>query len=297
VGHEFRPGSEGLTIAGQFTYAWTEPDLGPGGPEIKARTLYAGLSARYPVERTQGANLWLGAGFDYVDQDVDLVAPATVLSRDKLRIVWLRADYDAVDLRSRRPAWRLGGTFELRRGIDVFNTRRNCGTVACAVPGDPTATVVRASAEGELALGPDVALAVLPRGQYAFDPLASFEKFTAGNYTVGRGFDPGTLTGDSGVGVSVELRGPRFKPFATFEGRVQPYVFADAAWVWNRDDLVSGSERLTSAGGGLRAALGDRFRLDAMLAVPLERAGLQTKRHDPRFLISLTTRLLPWRTN
>ena len=37
--------------------------------------------------------------------------------------------------------------------------------------------------------------------------------------------------------------------------------------------------------------------VDATLAVPLERAGLQTKRHAPRFLITFTTRLLPWRTN
>jgi hemolysin activation/secretion protein len=140
---------------------------------------------------------------------------------------------------------------------------------------------------------------VLPRAQYAFDPLLSFEEFTGGNYTVGRGYDPGAILGDHGVGVSAELRGPRYKVFEDRELRVQPYAFGDAAWTWNKG--TDPDDRLFSAGGGLRAELGDRFRLDATLAVPLERTEsqrqLQMKRGDPRFLITFTTRLLPWRTN
>ena len=38
----------------------------------------------------------------------------------------------------------------------------------------------------------------------------------------------------------------------------------------------------------------DRFRLDLALAIPTEKAGLQTKRGDPRVLLTLTTRLVPW---
>ncbi|NQX94597.1 MAG: hypothetical protein HRT64_06720 [Erythrobacter sp.] len=49
VAHEFRPGSDGLTVSGQFTYAWTAPDLGTaaavGVPQadLQAETLFAGL--------------------------------------------------------------------------------------------------------------------------------------------------------------------------------------------------------------------------------------------------------------
>jgi hemolysin activation/secretion protein len=155
--------------------------------------------------------------------------------------------------------------------------------------------VVHFSGVGEFALGRDFALAIMPRAQYAFDPLLSFEEFTAGNYTVGRGYDPGVILGDSGVGLSAELRGPRLKVSDTSEFRIQPYVFGDVARVWNKGP--GGEDHLSSAGGGLRAGLGDRFQLDATVAVPLERAGLQTKRGDARFLLTLTTRLLPWRTN
>jgi len=50
-----------------------------------------------------------------------------------------------------------------------------------------------------------------------------------------------------------------------------------------------------SAGGGVRAEFGGRFRLDAALAVPLEKAGLEHKKGDARFLVTLTSRILPWR--
>ncbi len=303
LGHEFRPGGEGLTVGGQFTYAWTKPDLGPAaaaGPALKARTLFAQVYARYPLKRSQGSNLWLGGGFDFIDQDVDLIGK---LTRDKLRLAWLRADFDAVDLRSARPRWRAGAAVELRRGLDVFNASPNCRGVACPgtitppsrLDGDPTATVVRLSGVGEYSLGHDFAIALLPRAQYAFDPLLSFEEFTAGNYTVGRGYDPGVILGDSGIGVSAELRGPRFKVSDGRDFRMQPYVFGDVARVWNKGP--GGEDHLSSAGAGVRADLGERFQLDAAVAVPLERAGLQTKRGNPRFLLTLTTRLLPWRND
>jgi hemolysin activation/secretion protein len=303
VGHEFRPGGEGLTVGGQFTYAWTKPDIGGAavaGPDLKARTLFAQAYARYPLKRTQGSNFWIGGGFDFIDQDVDLIGP---LSRDKLRIAWLRADFDAVDLRHPRPQWRTGAAFELRQGLDIFNASPNCKGVACPagitppsrLDGDPTATVIHFSGVGEFALGRDFAIAIMPRAQYAFDPLLSFEEFTAGNYTVGRGYDPGVILGDSGIGVSAELRGPRLKVSDSSDLRLQPYVFGDVAHVWNKGP--GGDDHLSSAGGGVRAALGDRFQLDATVAVPLERAGLQTKRGSARFLLTLTTRLLPWRTN
>ena len=152
--------------------------------------------------------------------------------------------------------------------------------------------LIRAAATGELALGRDFAVAVSPRAQYAFDPLLSFEEFTAGNYTVGRGYDPATLSGDSGVGFSAELRGPRLMPVARSQLAIQPYVFGDAAWVWNKNDGV-GAERLTSAGGGVRAELSDRLRLDSVVAVPLEKTGFADRKGDVRLLVTLTGRILP----
>jgi len=302
LGHSFRPGSEGLTIDGQFTYAWTKPDIdaAPGVPNLKARTLFATLSVLYPFRRTQAFNLTAGGGLDLLNQKVDFFGP---LTRDKLRVAWLRGQIDGVDLKSRRPKWRYGASLELRKGLDIFGASEGCDSGGCAVgsippsrtDGDPTATLLRVSGSGELAVGRSFALAVAPRAQYAFSPLLSFEEYTAGNYTVGRGYDPAVLAGDSGVGLTAELRGPRSTPLKRSKIAVQPYLFTDAAWVWNRN-LRGDPEHLVSVGGGVRADLGDRLHIDALVAVPTERAGVLDRRGNTRFLLTLTSRLLPWRS-
>ncbi|HMI41496.1 MAG TPA: ShlB/FhaC/HecB family hemolysin secretion/activation protein [Sphingomicrobium sp.] len=301
-GHSFRPGSEGLTIDGQFTYAWTKPDIdaAPGVPDLKARTVFATLGASYPFKRSQGFNLWLGGGFDFVHQKVDFFGP---LTDDKLRILWLRGTIDGVDLSSRRPKWRYGAQLELRKGLDIFDASESCTSGGCGIgsvppsrfDGKATATVIRGSASGELALGQSFAIALSPRAQYAFAPLLSFEEYTAGNYTVGRGYEPATLAGDSGVGFAAELRGPHLSLIKQSQLLVQPYVFSDAAWVWNKN-LSGDPDHLLSVGGGARAELGDRLHLDATVAVPAAKAGPLNRRGDTRFLLTLTSRLLPWRS-
>ena len=301
LSHSFRPGSEGLTIDAAFTYAWTRPDLDAGDevPDLTARTLFASLGARYPLVRRQNHNLWLGGGLDFVNQKVDFFAP---LTRDRLRIAFLRASWDAIDLRSRRPKWRAAATVELRRGLDIFDASNRCPALGCPIDapglsrfnGRPTATLIRAAGNAELAIGRSFSLSLSPRVQRAFAPILSFEEFTAGNYTIGRGYDPATIAGEGGAGVAVELRGPRINAGAVNPIAFQPYLFGDAAWVWNRKD-GRGAERVRSLGAGVRADLDTRFRIDAALAVPLVRAGLQTKRGDPRLLVTLTSRFIPWR--
>ena len=303
AGHSFRPGNEGLSVNAQFTHAWTKPDvlLDPDDPELKAKTLFATLGFAYPVLRTQSKNLSVGAGFDFVNQKTDFFGP---LSRDRLRVLWARADFDAIDLRSRRPKWRVGGTLEFRQGIDVFDASEACEVAFGRCPdgsypqgrseADSTATLIRFNGTAEIGIGDSLAVAISPRAQYGFNKLLPFEQFTAGNYTIGRGYDPSILTGDSGAGVAVELRGPRLTPFRRTPLQIQPYVFGDAAWTWTRGHF-SDPKQLTSAGGGLRGELSDRAALDAAIAFPLERTGM-IDRHkgDPRFLLTLTTRLLPW---
>ncbi|MBB6229408.1 hemolysin activation/secretion protein, partial [Polymorphobacter multimanifer] len=74
----------------------------------------------------------------------------------------------------------------------------------------------------------------------------------------------------------------------------EPYVFADAGWVWNRFSPAGGDPRaIGSLGAGVRTNWGDRARLDMALAVPTRTAG-PTQAGDVRFLLTLTTRLVPW---
>jgi hemolysin activation/secretion protein len=313
IGHDFRIGGEGLTFGGQLTYSWARPDLGNPAIDIRSRTLFATLEASYPFIRRQSRTLRGALGMDLVDQDISF--NAIPLNRDHLRVAFARLDFDASGLvranplyTLAEPRWRFSGDVELRRGLDIFGATRPCGpalvnctAVGLVTPtrleGDPTATLLRGAAYGEFRPVPRVTLALGVRGQYSRDPLLSFEEYSAGNYTIGRGYDPGALLGDSGVGVQAELRFGSAVPRAENEFRAEPYVFVDQAWVWNRDRIFAiPDEELTSVGGGIRAAFGSLFRIDALVAFPLDRAPLQARRSDPRFLVTLTTRLWPWRS-
>ena len=310
IAHDFRIGSEGLAIGGQFTYAWASPDLNLAGADVESRTLLATVEASYPFVRRQNQTLRGSLGFDYVDQDVDF--NDALFSRDRLRIGFARLTWDALGLAAgdprfspAEPVWRLGALAELRQGFDILGASDPCGpTLArCLAPGvvpparlegDPTATVVRGSLYGEYRPMPRFTIAAGVRGQYSGNPLFSFEEYSAGNYTIGRGYDPGVILGDSGFGVQAELRYGTVYPPAADAFTLEPFLFFDQAWVWNEDRLLAaGDEEVTSIGGGLRAAWGDRMRLEVILAFPLDRTTFQPDR-DPRLLISLTTRLWPW---
>ncbi|MEA3002001.1 MAG: hypothetical protein QOH81_789 [Sphingomonadales bacterium] len=314
LGHEFRLGPEGLTLSGQFTYAWTRPSVADPSLHVRARTLLATAEARYPFERTQASSIWGAIGLDIVDQDVSV--NALPLTRDRLRIGFARLDFTRADRASfgRRagysaaePRWRLGGAVALRQGLGLFGATSACGAAfaRCLGPGlvppshvegDAKAAVLRFEGAGEFRPAPTIGLFLGIRAQTTGKPLLSFEEYAAGNYTVGRGYDPATLLGDRGIGVQAELRYGRIVPSGPGAFAVQPFLFFDAAWVNNLDRVfpAAGPQRLASAGGGLRASFGDRARLEITFAAPLRRAGLEARRPDPRLLVTLTTRLLPW---
>lgn len=313
VGHDFRVGSEGLAFGAQLTYSWASPDLGLPNVEIDSRTLFATLEASYPFIRRQTRSLRGSVGLDLIDQDIEF--NTIPLNRDRLRVAFARLNFDMLGLDPGNPAytpveprWRLGFNAEARQGLSVLGASNGCGPglVNCLAPGtvpptrlegDPTATLFRGGVTAEFRPVPRLTFAFSLNGQYSAHPLFSFEEFSAGNYTAGRGYDPGALLGDSGVGLQAELRFGRKYPRRPDEFVAEPYLFFDQAWVWNEDVLLSlGRQQLSSVGAGVRAAWGDRFRIDALVARPLDRLFFQTERGDTRFLVSLTTRLLPWRS-
>jgi hemolysin activation/secretion protein len=310
IAHDFRIGGEGLALGGQLTYAWASPDIGLANVDIDSRTLFATVEASYPFIRRQGQTLRGSVGLDFIDQDVDF--NDLPFSRDHLRVGFVRLAYDALGLTPRdprytpaEPLWRFGALAELRQGLDILDASEPCGAglTRCLTPGavpptrlegDPTATVLRAGAYGEYRPTPRFTVAGAARGQYSAHPLFSFEEYSAGNYTIGRGYDPGAILGDSGLGLQAEFRYGSLFPATPDAFAFEPFLFVDQAWVWNEDRLLAApDEELTSIGGGLRASWGDRATLALIVAVPLDRTTFQPDR-DPRLLVSVTTRLWPW---
>jgi hemolysin activation/secretion protein len=307
VGHDFRLGPQGLSLSGVFTYGWAKPTIPDA--HVLARTLLATVEADYPFVRRQSHNLRGAIGMDVINQNVRL--DGDPFSRDRLRVGFARLGIDAVSSdisgpgRSlAEPPWQFNALLELRQGLNILGASNFCGLNACLGPldvppsrleGHPTATVLRYSAYGEVRPIPKLTFALGARGQYAWKPVLSFEEYSAGNYTVGRGYDPGALLGDRGFGTQAEIRFGSRIPANTRKAAFEGYAFWDYAAVRNLGRLVlsAGTQHLYSVGGGARINF-DRFSLDAALAVPLTRIGSPAERPDPRLLVSLTSRLFPW---
>lgn len=307
VGHEMRLGGDGFRMGASYTYAWTRPDI-PGLP-IRSTTQIINAFASYPVILRQAERLTISGGIDFINQDIGL--PGAPLNRDRLRVIMLRSEHSRVDPASlagrdgfgpAEPRWYLSSITEWRKGLAGLGASDPCGPLgaACSAPGaiplsrvdgKPDALLMRWTGQAEYRPHREITLALSPRAQWADDPLLAYEEFSAGNFTIGRGYDPGALIGDSGVAFSAEARVKSLIPPSRDAVAAQAFLFLDAAWVWNKDRAFAGvgAQSLYSAGGGVRIAYGDAARLDLTLAVPLKTLPLATSRGEPRLLVSFTT--------
>jgi hemolysin activation/secretion protein len=315
IGHDFRVGSNGLRLGGQFTWSMANPSVGLAGLDVESDTIFASLFASYPLMRTRGHTLLAEGGFDYVDQEVTINAFG--LTDDKVRMAYARLAGELTDQQSMlraggyspfEPKFRLRYGAEARKGLDVFDASPNCrpNLLACLLGGavppsrieaDPTPLLVRLNADVEYRPDPLWTFSLETQVQVTSDPLPAFEEIAAGNFSIGRGYDPGAVLGDSGLLGAFELRYGSLAPQSVTAVAYQPYLFTDYAVVWNEDPSRRGTNpnRLWSAGGGMRVAWGQGIQSDFVVAVPLERPDLAPRKGDVRFLFTLTARLLPWR--
>ena len=315
IGHDFRVGSEGLRLGAQLTLSQTNPATGIAGFDVEAETVFASLFASYPLIRTRKHSLFADAGFDIVDQNVDVNDIA--LTRDRVRIAFARVAGEVLDQQSVlraggytpfEPKFRLRYGLEVRQGLDVLSASPDCrpNLLACLFAGsappsrieaDPTPLLLRINADIEYRPSPKLAFVLRNQAQVTGDALPAFEEIAAGSFSIGRGYDPGAVLGDSGIMNALELRYGTLMPSSIDAVAFQPFVFTDLAHVWNEDPSrrPANPDRLWSAGGGLRLAWGKGVQSDFMVAVPLERPDLATRRGDVRFLFTLTARLFPWR--
>jgi hemolysin activation/secretion protein len=131
LGHDFRLGSQGLSVSGLFTYAWARPSVEGGDDDIDARTLFGTLEVAYPFVRRQALGVRGSVGLDYVNQDVDI--DHIDLTRDRLRVGFARVGLDLTDPDFSRvgysyaePMWRLTSLLELRQGMHILGATHDC---------------------------------------------------------------------------------------------------------------------------------------------------------------------------
>jgi len=308
VSHDMALNADGLRLGAGLLLGHSEPDL--GGAPFEADTFSVNVNLSYPLLRRQEHSLFAAVGFEAVDQELSF--GDTQLNDDQLRLFFARLDHQAVDPQSLHgsggfsglePRWRSAMALELRHGIDGLGASDDCDPIAdCLAPNlpisnftaDPSAFVARFDGQFEFRPAPLLTIAGRYMAQASGGSLLSYEQASLGNYTIGRGFEPGVAVGDHAIGASLELRYGSPFPRRSNALALVPFVFFDAGRAWADSAATRDPRRVLSAGGGLRGRWGEWGDFGVTLAVPLERAGFQAKRPDPRLLFTITTRVLPW---
>ena len=292
IGHIMTIG-DGTTLGARFSYAWSRPDLGP--LDLRTDTLIAGLDLTHSLKRSLYENIQVGLGFDYVNQ-ISKVASGTALlplTTDKLRIGFATVSGDARGVRiDGSTSWSLRGTLEIRKGFDVLgSTSRGFGNgqIQSRFDGNSRAFVVRASGQGIVGLGKFINLLGEVQAQWTDDALLNYEEFSLGNLTIGRGYDPGSNSGDRAIGLRGEAQ---FNLPLTSAVSTQIFGFYDYVALDNLDTgSLERNRTFRSFGGGIRVALPGKILLEVAYAHPLDKAlTLDAGPPPDRVLVSLSFR-------
>ena len=290
--------SGGATIGGRLNYAWSRPDLGQ--LDLRSRSLIGGIDLLMPLVRSLDSNLTVGGGGEIIEQRTRVFTEdgSSPLNLDKLRVLYLRS-FGSV--RARRSDGRevvsLAGGVEVRKGLGILGAtpRGETSTASGYTPSrfnaDPQALVVRANVDGVVHAGP-VSAATDVKAQWSNHALLNFEEFAIGNLTSGRGYDPGSNSGDRAVGLANELR---FDVGLIRTLPIQLFGFGDIVWLWNLDqNTTERYRRLRSAGGGARVTLPGRMFLELSYAHPFDKPlSISPEKPPERVLVSLTAQFSP----
>ncbi|HET7410956.1 MAG TPA: POTRA domain-containing protein [Paracoccaceae bacterium] len=274
LSYEQSLGDEGLRVYFSALHGYSEPGDLLEELDLVSTTTIVDVGLEYPIVRSRRFSLWTRGGFQYEDQHVEVGDPGRELLDDQLRVV-----YGGARLVALPP---LGGVtrldVEVRQGLDSYGAG-----VSPGVDANTDFTLIQAEASHRQPIPPFFEIYVGARAQRASEPLPSLEEMSLGELTVGRGFEPGSLTGDHGLGLTGELR--YFPPgletwwlqdFSVF-GFYEYGMIDDFG---NPTGNPEGYENLSSAGFGVRFQAFDTLFGEFYYAQPLDRA-LETAERRP----------------
>lgn len=283
---EARFGGEGFVLRTAFAYGESHPGDVLKGLGLKSKSIVATIEGEYPLIRSRRKNLSVTAGLEVVDQDTRLGGGGARLINDDLRNLYFEVKGDQTAYWGYHPIV-LRGAAGVRRGIEGFGATEEGDPLLSRAAARPGAWAIYGEASLYTVITPQLSFLARAEGQYANQPLAAYQEYAVGSLTIGRGYDPAYVSGDSAMAASLELRGGPFQPKAGWA--VSPYGFFDIARVTNRDPGAS-AETVKSIGVGFQAPVRERWVLDVSYARPLDRRAIDRKKPPGRLLVNLTAR-------
>lgn len=240
-------GDDGLIGSLIASVTHGEPGSTLSAAGVLTDSFAVGPRLTYPVIRTRAETLLLDGGFTVQDATVDVAGFG--ISHDQWRVIDFGGSYQRNGV--------LGGTwtttFDIAQGLPFLGATKNGDPMASRVGAQFDFTKLTAFSRLAVPLGEGFSTVLSVQGQFSFSRLITGEQVTFGGTQIGRGYDPGAITGDHGLGGSLEFRYD-YRVADSWLQAVQPYIYVDAAQTWYRFDPTGTlkDQNIASVGGGVR---------------------------------------------
>ena len=263
VNYDTPLGGSDVTLGLYGSYGRSEPKDELSEIELETESLVFGAQVSYPWKVGTKFQLDVYGGAELVEQNLDVVGSR--ISNDNLSIGF--AGVEGFVNRGRLFSFY---NLEARQGFSVFGASEEGAFDVSRIGANPKATVIRGNLDSRVSLSRNIQFNSRLSGQYSADPLLAYEEYAVGNFTVGRGYEPGLLSGDSAIGGAFDLVAGPFSlskdTSSGFNFKVSPYIFYDVVNVWNEDQFSEESRNLASYGAGIKIDLTDNFSADITYA-------------------------------
>ena len=287
-------GADGLALKTTYSDYRGYPDeaMGKGSPVERYNTnKRLEFSGSYPLLLTARSSLFLGAGLYGVDNTDEYSVPsngAQLTDETRVRAAFLQLSYaDATPERSRN------ASAMLAQGIDGMGALAEVRSNVAGLSGPGAAKLNFTRLSFDMSQRDRFAnqwgTAVSLGGQISGDTLASSERVSFGGSRYGRGYAAGDGSGDSGLGMGLELN--RAFPYdSPWLKQIEPYVLLEAAHVSTHVGRPVPRD-LRSAALGLRLSDNRHYSLDVAVAKPTGDAALNNPQRDVRVSLLLSYQL------
>lgn len=276
-----------LPLLDDMTYTLTALDSHgePGGTVAKlgliTNSTAFGARATLPLVVSREQELSLDAGLTVQSSDVQNNSGAP--SHDEWRVFDVALTYQ-------NNVWGDGvtsATLDIAQGIPGLGSTRPPDNVPASGSTESTGssdfTKLVAQIRRIQPIAGPLSASLLVSGQYVNVPPVLGEEVSYGGQLIGRGYDPGSMTADVGVGGAFEARYD-LEPAWFYADAAQAFLFADGAKAHNHDGPRALQDtNLASVGGGLRVTIPGNVVLGlmygkALIGLPGNDEGKRTSR-------------------
>ena len=253
-------GDDGARIGALVSYGLQKPGDIRSIIDTRDRSASADLRGSIVPLRSRDASLWLTGGFGVTESyEDDLFGPDY---RDHIRALYLTSDFQ---LHDRLNGWNYL-TVGLRQGLPILGASPPDDSLNSRFDGSGTFTKLNVYYTRYQPLSDAWSVKLAFAGQLASNALLASEEFYLGT-AFGRGFWGAEISGDNGVGGSIELRYDQTLKYDFLKG-YQLYGYVDDTVAWN---FHSGGDVLVLAlaGAGVRFYLPYDLQFGVEAARPL----------------------------